>query len=49
MDKEKVVGIVTELGGKTSHTSIMARTLEIPAVAGVKDITNIAKMEIYDN
>lgn len=43
MDKKKVVGIVTELGGKTSHTSIMARTLEIPAVAGVKDITNIAK------
>ncbi|HSH35736.1 phosphoenolpyruvate--protein phosphotransferase [Schnuerera sp.] len=43
MNKEKVIGIVTELGGKTSHTSIMARTLEIPAVAGVRDITNIAK------
>lgn len=43
MDKDKVIGIVTELGGRTSHTSIMARSLEIPAVAGVKDITNIAK------
>lgn len=43
MNKEKAIGIVTELGGKTSHTSIMARTLEIPAVAGVKDITKIAK------
>ncbi len=43
MNKEKAIGIVTELGGKTSHTSIMARTLEIPAIAGVKDITQIAK------
>ncbi|GFN36491.1 phosphoenolpyruvate--protein phosphotransferase [Tepidimicrobium xylanilyticum] len=43
MDKKKVVGIVTELGGKTSHTSIMARSLEIPAVAGAKDITNLIK------
>ena len=43
MNKEAAIGIVTELGGKTSHTSIMARTLEIPVVAGLKDITNIAK------
>ena len=43
MNKEMVVGIVTELGGRTSHTSIMARTLEIPAVAGVKDATSIFK------
>lgn len=41
MNKEMVVGIVTELGGRTSHTSIIARTLEIPAIAGVKDITKL--------
>lgn len=32
-----VVGIVTEMGSRTSHTAIMARALEIPAVLGVKD------------
>ncbi len=41
MNIEMVVGIVTELGGKTSHTSIMARTLEVPAIVGVKDATNL--------
>ena len=43
MNKEMVMGFVTELGGKTSHVSIIARSLEIPAIAGIKDITNIAK------
>lgn len=35
-----VQGIVTEIGGKTSHTAIMARTLEIPAVVGLKGATS---------
>lgn len=39
MDKQKVLGFVTDMGGRTSHTAIMARTLEIPAVVGLKDIT----------
>lgn len=39
MDKEKVKGFLTNIGGRTSHTAIMARTLEIPAVVGLKDIT----------
>lgn len=39
MDKEKVLGFVTEIGGKTAHSAIMARTLEIPAVVGVDGIT----------
>nr|WP_300002872.1 phosphoenolpyruvate--protein phosphotransferase [Tissierella sp.] len=39
MNKEMVVGMVTELGGRTSHTSIIARTLEIASVAGIKGIT----------
>lgn len=47
MNKNMVVGIVTELGGRTSHTSIIARTLEIPAIAGVKDVTNLASHGDY--
>jgi phosphotransferase system enzyme I (PtsI) len=39
MDKAKVLGFVTEVGGSTSHTAIVARSLEIPAVVGVRDIT----------
>lgn len=34
MRKERVIGFVTDLGGRTSHTAIMARSLEIPAVVG---------------
>ena len=33
-----MVGIVTGVGGQTSHSAIMARSLEIPAVVGVEDI-----------
>jgi phosphotransferase system enzyme I (PtsI) len=33
---KKVVGLVTEIGGKTSHTAIIARSLEVPAAVGVK-------------
>ncbi len=39
MDKEKVLGFATDIGGRTSHTAIMARSLEIPAVVGLGDIT----------
>ncbi len=38
---EKIMGLVTELGGKTSHTGIIARTLGIPAVLGVGNVTEI--------
>ncbi len=40
MRKERVIGFVTELGSKTSHTAIMAHSLEIPAVVGVSGIYN---------
>lgn len=40
LDSERALGFVTEVGGKTSHTSIMARSLELPAVVGAKNITN---------
>lgn len=36
IDPNKVVGIVTELGGKTSHSAILARALEIPAVVAIE-------------
>lgn len=38
IDLDNTVGFMTEIGGRTSHTSIMARSLEIPAVVGVGDI-----------
>ncbi|MDM8524728.1 phosphoenolpyruvate--protein phosphotransferase [Desulfococcaceae bacterium HSG8] len=38
---EKVMGVVTAYGGMTSHTGIIARTLEIPAVFGVDNATSI--------
>ena len=34
MDRERVLGIATDLGSRTSHTAIMARSLSIPAVVG---------------
>ena len=40
---ENVAGIVTELGGKTSHSAILARALEIPAVVAVPDLMNQVK------
>ncbi|MSM40876.1 MAG: phosphoenolpyruvate--protein phosphotransferase [Geobacter sp.] len=39
IDKSKVIGFVTDLGGKTSHSAILARALEIPAVVGLERIT----------
>jgi len=43
IDKNKVLGFITEIGGRTSHSAIMARTLEIPAIVAVKDVTNTLK------
>lgn len=47
MNKDMVVGFITELGGRTSHTSIIARTLEIPAIAGVENATKSVKHGDY--
>jgi len=43
LDREKVIAFLTNVGGRTSHSAIMARTLEIPAVVGLKDITAVVK------
>jgi len=40
---DKVLGFITDIGGRTSHTSIMARSLEIPAIVGTNDITQQVK------
>ena len=39
LNKQFVKGFVTNIGGRTSHSAILARTLEIPAVVGVKGAT----------
>ncbi len=41
-DREKVVAFATDLGGRTGHTSIVARALSIPAVVGCGDLTRHA-------
>ena len=43
MDKARVKGFATNIGSRTSHTAIMARSLEIPAVLGLGDITAAVK------
>ena len=39
LDKKLVLGFATDIGGKTSHTAIMARSLGIPAVVGLQNIS----------
>lgn len=43
LDKSKVIAFLTNIGGRTSHSAIMARTLEIPAVVGLQNITEEVK------
>ncbi len=43
MDKKRVMGFATNVGSRTSHTAIMARSLEIPAVLGLGDITELVR------
>lgn len=40
LNKEFVKGFTTNIGGRTSHSAIMARSLEIPAVVGTKTVTS---------
>jgi phosphoenolpyruvate-protein phosphotransferase (PTS system enzyme I) len=43
LDLNKISGFVTDVGGRTSHTTIVARALEIPAVVGLGNISGIVK------
>jgi phosphotransferase system enzyme I (PtsI) len=46
MHKKNVIGFATDIGGRTSHTAIMAKSLEIPAVVGLETATK--KVETGD-
>lgn len=43
IDLQNVVAFITEIGGKTAHSSIMARSLELPAVVGTGNICSLVK------
>ncbi|HPG50016.1 MAG TPA: phosphoenolpyruvate--protein phosphotransferase [Spirochaetota bacterium] len=43
MNREHILAFVTDRGGRTSHTAIMARALEIPAIVGTISITSMVK------
>jgi len=43
MHKKNVIGFATDIGGRTSHTAIMAKSLEIPAVVGLEVLTKRAQ------
>ena len=43
LNRELVLGFATDIGSKTSHTAIMARSLNIPAVVGLHDVTDQAR------
>ncbi|AUQ24337.1 phosphoenolpyruvate-protein phosphotransferase PtsI [Dickeya zeae] len=43
LNLNKVLGFITDIGGRTSHTSIMARSLELPAIVGTTDATQKIK------
>ncbi len=40
MSEEKILGFAIDMGGKTSHTAIIAKSIEIPAVVGLESITS---------
>ncbi|MFI5350209.1 MAG: phosphoenolpyruvate--protein phosphotransferase, partial [Elusimicrobiota bacterium] len=43
LKETKIIGFATDLGGKTSHTAILAQSLEIPAVVGLSDVSRRIK------
>ncbi|WGO84429.1 phosphoenolpyruvate-protein phosphotransferase PtsI [Arsenophonus apicola] len=47
LNLQKVLGFITDLGGRTSHTSIMARSLEIPAIVGTSNATKHIQQNDY--
>jgi phosphotransferase system enzyme I (PtsI) len=47
LHKAAVSGLLTDAGGKTSHTAIIARAHEIPAIVGLEDITEVVESDDY--
>ncbi|MXN88796.1 phosphoenolpyruvate-protein phosphotransferase PtsI [Pasteurella canis] len=47
LNLEKVLGFITDIGGRTSHTSIMARSLELPAIVGTNNVTECVNTGDY--
>ncbi|QHB31838.1 phosphoenolpyruvate-protein phosphotransferase PtsI [Yersinia canariae] len=47
LNLDKVLGFITDLGGRTSHTSIMARSLELPAIVGTSNATKQIQNDDY--
>ncbi len=47
LDKNFVKGFITNIGGRTSHSAIMARSLEIPAIVGTKNIMDHVKTDDF--
>ncbi len=45
MHRQHVIGFITDIGGRTSHTAIMAKSLEIPAVVGLETATQRIQAE----
>nr|WP_321369941.1 phosphoenolpyruvate--protein phosphotransferase [uncultured Desulfuromusa sp.] len=46
MDRSNVLGFITDKGGRTSHTAILARSLDIPAVVGLESVTSMVADEM---
>ena len=47
LNLNKVLGFITDIGGRTSHTSIMARSLELPAIVGTGNVTSQINNDDY--
>ena len=47
LDRKNVLGFATDIGSRTSHTAIMARSLRIPAVVGLKDASELLQSGDY--
>jgi len=47
LNRQYILAFVTDHGGKTSHTAIMARSMDIPAIVGMDDITSYVKNGDY--
>ncbi|MDQ7052999.1 MAG: phosphoenolpyruvate--protein phosphotransferase [candidate division KSB1 bacterium] len=43
LDRHKILGFATDMGGKTSHSAIMARSFRVPAVVGLRHLTKYVK------